>query len=362
VPCWVQHFADTDYDQARLKAWMLRDNEEYGEWVPDQLAQLVYEISQTEVPLSLIGFDDDVTRRILMDVSGESGPGGVGQSDDDAGEATEGEADSQRGIVYNLGAHRLMCGDTLDPVQVAKLCAGERISLIFTSPPYADQRTYGGDQDLTPERLARFLDAWAPHCDGPICVNLGIVRKDGEIICYWDDYKAAAERAGLKLFSWNVWDRGQPWAIGAQVAEFAIEHEWVLVFDTKKRTLNRTIPNKSAGEKGGGSQRQPDGTQHRGANRRTAMGIRKIRPFRQLGTVFRSKPEHSPSGHPAAFPVDLPFSYIEAATSEGDIVADPFMGGGTTLVAAARAGRVCLGMEIEPKYVDLARDRYERQA
>ncbi|MGI9603139.1 MAG: DNA-methyltransferase, partial [Acidimicrobiales bacterium] len=62
-------------------------------------------------------------------------------------------------------------------------------------------------------------------------------------------------------------------------------------------------------------------------------------------------------GHPAPFPVDLPLKLIDLYTYEGDLVLDPFMGSGSTLVAAKRANRVGVGFDLDPEYVDLARER-----
>lgn len=64
-------------------------------------------------------------------------------------------------------------------------------------------------------------------------------------------------------------------------------------------------------------------------------------------------------GHPAPFPVELPLRLIDLYTYEDDLVLDPFMGSGTTLVAARRAGRRGVGYDINPEYVDIARQRLE---
>jgi DNA modification methylase len=64
-------------------------------------------------------------------------------------------------------------------------------------------------------------------------------------------------------------------------------------------------------------------------------------------------------GHPAPFPVALPSEYIQAMTNDGDIVCEPFCGGGTTLIACEQLGRKCYAMELEPKYIDLIIARWE---
>ena len=63
--------------------------------------------------------------------------------------------------------------------------------------------------------------------------------------------------------------------------------------------------------------------------------------------------------HPATFPVGLPSEYIKAMTDKGDIVIEPFCGSGTTLIACEQLDRICYGMELEPKYVDVIIKRWE---
>ncbi len=77
-----------------------------------------------------------------------------------------------------------------------------------------------------------------------------------------------------------------------------------------------------------------------------------------LGDVWQMKPERS--DHPAPFPLDLPAKVLEATA--GGTVLDPFMGSGTTGVAALRAGRPFVGIEIEPKFFDMACRRIEAEA
>ena len=65
-------------------------------------------------------------------------------------------------------------------------------------------------------------------------------------------------------------------------------------------------------------------------------------------------------GHPAAFPTSLPSFFIRAYSDEGDTVFDPFLGSGTTLIAAEQLGRRCYGMEISPGYCDVVVKRWEQ--
>jgi len=255
------------------------------------------------------------------------------------------------GDLWLLGEHRLLCGDSTKREDVERVMGGGRAVLSFTSPPYANQRTYTKEGDLSTEYLARFISAAQPFVD-IFAVNLGIARHGGRLVRYWDDYILAAEAAGLVLLSWNVWDRsGMGYTIGQATAMFAIEHEFIFVFGEKRMELNRTVPNKQAGLTKKGTIRQQDGS--------TTPVIASTGSCRQIGTVIRADVARyvgDNEDHPAQFPVNLAAAYIQAFT--GDVY-DPFLGSGTTLIAAEQLGRKCYGMEISPQYCDVIVKRWE---
>lgn len=222
--------------------------------------------------------------------------------------------------------------------------------LLFTSPPYMDARDYGGNE-LGLDTITKFISVFCEMVELQ-AVNLGIIRKDNQIVRYWDSYIAEAELAGLKLLSWNIWDRQQPWSMAQNTAMFPIEHEWVFVFGKIRKSLNLTVENKTPGTRTGITNRQKDGTLERASPK-------EVRTHRPLGTIFRSPPHiGSDIGHPAMFPVALPEAYIEACTDTGGIVCEPFSGSGTTLIACERLGRKCRAVEISPAYCAVAIQRW----
>jgi DNA modification methylase len=259
------------------------------------------------------------------------------------------------GDLWLLGDHRLLCGDSTKPEDVERLMAGSNIDILFTSPPYSDQRAYDGNSDLSPEKLSAFITQSQPYAD-LVCVNLGMKRDRGVVVRYWDHYISAAESCGLGLLSWNVWDRsGFGYTIGQATAMFTIDHEFVFVFGRESRTLNKTVPNKTAGRKTEGTRRQADGS--------TTPAESTTSKLRQLGTVFRcdvvKSRDKELDKHPAMFPVAFPAAYIAACCSDGGSVYEPFCGSGTTLIAAEQLGRKCYGMEISPAYCDVIVKRWE---
>ncbi len=225
--------------------------------------------------------------------------------------------------------------------------------MVFTSPPYSDLREYNGG-DLSVDHIASFLSVWADSAER-VAVNLGLITRAGEIVQYWDTFIAAARSAGLKLLAWNVWNREEATNMAAQRMMFPIWHEWVFVFGDKSRAPNRTLATKHAGKTTKRGQRQSDGSMD-------TPRIYPVADMKPLGTVLTTGPHKGPNegNHPAVFPVTLPSAYIEAVTRSDAIVADPFAGSGSTLIAAENLGRRAYCMEIDPGYCDVIVDRWER--
>jgi DNA modification methylase len=227
---------------------------------------------------------------------------------------------SNAGELYEIGEHRLLCGDATSDADASRLMDRERAALLFTSPPYLDVRQFGEGQDLSVDYLAKFLPVFAEHAE-LIVVNLGLVRRDNSVVRYWDAYIESAEEAGLDFLAWNIWDKGPS---GAQPRGhgdfFPPQHEWLLVFGKEPKRLYRTVPNASAGKLTTTTRRQPDGTL------RTSRPLTTL-PSRPIGSVFTLPGERRETrrwNHPAVFPAELPKAYIEALSNPNDIIIDPF--------------------------------------
>ena len=264
------------------------------------------------------------------------------------------ETDIVIGDLFEIGEHRLLCGDSTDSDAVARLMNGEKAEILFTSPPYSDMREYNGGKDLSVNNLVEFITSFYQYCEYQV-INLGIQRKENEINTYWDEYIEKAKDNGYKFLSWNIWNRENSGFSMAQItAMFAIQHEWIFVFGKNRKELNLTIPNKDANEFNNHiGNRQKDGSVKKGKSKN-------IRSHRQLGTVNTINVEQSREWtkfHPAMFPVNLPEQYIIAMTNQSNVITDPFLGSGSTMVAAHQLKRRCFGMELEPKYCQVIIDR-----
>ena len=268
------------------------------------------------------------------------------------------EAITKRGDIWQLGNHILMCGDSTDANDIAKLMNGEKARMLFTSPPYSDMREYEGGKDLSVSNLAQFISAYRPYTDYQ-CVNLGIQRKNNDIYEYWNEYIRIARESGYKMLAWNVWDKGVTGNIGQAKAFFPLRHEWVFVFGTEFFEINLTMEKKAdsiTDKPKKGTKRNADGTTSEHTTGDTS------KPYKQMESVFFCHPvldNKIRSMHPATFPVDLPGEYIKAMSNKGDIVIEPFGGSGTTLIACEVLNRRCRIMELEPKYCDVIIKRFE---
>lgn len=265
----------------------------------------------------------------------------------------------KRGDVIEMGPHRLMCGDAGDPADVARLFGDRKPDLVFTSPPYAQQRQYAhalGNWDAT---MRAVFGAMPHHAHTQILVNLGLVHCKGEWWPYWDDWIEWMRAQGWRRFGWYVWDKkdGIPGVFNGRPAPC---FEFIFHFNHIAPKINKTTPCKNA-NKSRGVSRACRRTGHGGP--RSWHGDTAItQPYKIPDSVFRVASRGARGvDHPAVFPVQLAQEIIRAYTAMGGIVFDPFMGSGSSILAAEQEGRICYGMEIAPEYCDMALDRWAKR-
>ncbi len=341
VPCVM---AD-DLTDEQIRAFRIADNKttEIAEWNFDLLRD---ELAALEDMFT--GFDSQEIDDLLAEA--------LEPLEDDYEVELPTEPRAKLGDIYQLGEHRLMCGDSTKAEDVAILMDNKTAALLFTSPPYADIRDYGGDKDLSTENLSGFIAAYQDYAEYQ-CVNLGIKRHEHEIVRYWDIYISAAEKAGYKLMAWNVWDKLMAGSVGQQSAFFPVRHEWIFVFGTEWKDINLTWEKKPGSINTSRRRvvRQKDGTTKTSTRGDTSQ------PHKKMESVVHISPELGEirSQHPATYPVELPAEYIKAMTKVNDITIDPFGGSGTTLIACEQLNRKCYMMELDPAYIDVIIDRWE---
>lgn len=274
----------------------------------------------------------------------------------------------KRGQLFILGEHRLLCGSSTEQRDVDLLMGGQRTPLLFTSPPYGALRDYNGNKNLDVENIASFIEKYEKYADIQ-AVNLGLIFQNNEIVPYWDAYIKMAQKCGLKLLAWNVWDKLGAGSIGNQKHMVPVRHEWIFCFGEKPTDIRFTWRKKadSIDTVRFRKSRQADGTMKSSGRGLTTLALKKMESVIEQGLPeeFSSMTkQHAELGdirskHPATFPVMLPAEYIAAFTSPNDAVIEPFCGSGTTLIACEAMGRKCYAMELDEIYMNVIIDRWE---
>jgi DNA modification methylase len=315
------------------------------------------------------GYDGDDLDNLLADMAFDDEPP---EADEPPAPLEKVRKISKPGDVWLLGDHRLMCGDSRDPVQVAALLDGAEINLGFTSPPYADRRKYDEDSGFKPIPPDDYVEWFRPIADtvkthlaenGSWFVNIkASVEPSGDSseLYVLDLVLAHARDWGWNFATEFCWERiGVPKSVTRRfknqfepVYQFA-QGQWKMRPDAVRHESSLAIERDGSG-------RSPNDEDTQGAHGdvftdRRGEGM--AYPGNRIPTFAGS---HEATGHAAAFPVGLPQFFIMAYTDEGDNVYDPFTGSGSTILAANNTGRTGYGMELSPAYCDIICNRWQR--
>jgi site-specific DNA-methyltransferase (adenine-specific) len=207
------------------------------------------------------------------------------------------------------------------------LLADELVDVVVTDPPYA---IYGSSTgiggDVTDNNMVR------PFMRGVAHLLAERTRLGGHIyiFCDWRSYATWFEEINkqqLKIRNCIVWDKGD----GGLGAMYTMRHEFVVFAERDEKSV--TISEASKGRKA-----------------RTVNGRANVQRF--------NVPQNDERMHNAAKPLALLSVFIDASSDEGDALFDPFLGSGTTIIAAENLSRQCRAVEISPGYVAVALERY----
>lgn len=335
----------------QAKAFAIADNRltENASWDETLLGEIFSELSNLDLSFSLedTGFSmAEIDLRIAdFESLNPSSP------EDILPEAPV-HAVTQLGDLWQLGKHRLLCGSALEDTSYARLMAGKKADLIFTDPPFnvpieghvSGRRDSKSKQDkprhaefvmasgeMTPLEFTHFLER-----------SLGLLAsnsKAGSIhyVCmdwrHLPEIQAAGASAYTELKNICVWVKDK----GGMGSLYRSQHELVLVFKNGKGSHRNNV------ELGKHGRYRTNVWQYAGANTLSRQG--------HEGDLL--------SMHPTVKPMNLVADAILDCSARSEIVLDPFLGSGTTLLASERTGRICYGVELSPTYVDLAITRWQ---
>ena len=317
---------DLSDEQAHLLNLAL--NRISGTWDQELLARLLGELNDVpDVDLSLSGFSDDELQKHLKSLESREKKDRLETFDlDEAMEAAQAATVAHTGDVWLLGGHKVMCGDSTDSGDVARLMGEKKANMTVTDPPYnVVYGEHGGASRTGRKRTIQNDDLGEGFYDFLLaaCQNI-LSTTDGAVYIFM----ACAE---LHTLQRAFVDAGGHWST-------------FIIWAKNTFTLGRSDYQRQYEPILYGWQ---EGDKHHWCG------------DRDQGDVWSfDKPTASPL-HPTTKPVLLIQRAIENSSSVGDIVLDPFLGSGTSLIACERSGRICYGIELEPHYVDVAVKRWE---
>lgn len=329
----VPYVTVSDLTEAQRRAYIIADNRltEAGVWDAVRLKLEMQELQALEFDTDLTGF----AMAEIISLAGDEPESEPEAHEDNYDGSVPEETTVREGDIYQLGRHRLMCGNATSLSDVQVLTGGAQVDLLLTDPPY----NVALGMNETPEEAARRNR----RTDGKILVNDSmsdeqflqflcdafstavIELKPGGTFYVWHSdsagywFRAAMDSVGLKVRQCLIWEKNSL-IMGRQ--DYQWQHEPCLY-----------------GWK--------DGAAHAWYS------------DRKQSTILRfDKPTRSKE-HPTMKPVALIAYQISNSTKPGNSVLDPFGGSGTTLIACEQLGRTCYMMEIDPKYVQVIINRWE---
>ena len=313
VPCAV-----VDVDKTREKALNIALNKITGAWDDDLLAALLGELKAEDFDLSFTGFEP-VDLEKLLGTKDEAKEDGF-----DVESELKQPAFSKLGDIWHLGKHTVICGDSTDPETYKHLLGDVKVNLVCTDPPYmVNLESSSGkitNDDLNDADALKFLmNAFS-------CFHEAMA-KDASIYVFYATAKTrifhdAFEDAGFKVGAGLVWKKDR---LVLTRTDWKYIHE-PIIWGWRK-----------------------DG-------KHIWYGDQKQTTVFEFPRLKSSKDEGF--GHPSSKPITLIAYLIKQCTQTNGIVLDGFLGSASTLIACDQLDRVCYGVELEPKFVDVAVKRY----
>jgi len=306
------------WTQEQKDEFIIKDNANFGEWDWDILANEWDSVQLAEWGIDVWQNEDDKITEGLIE-------------DDEIPEVKESKV--KRGDIWKLGEHRIMCGDSTSSDDVAKLMNGEKADMVFTSPPYnANTKSGQGDIFNRKKSVKLYSDGYSDNLNSSDYVDFSksvlnncFLFTDGFI--FWNvsynansrfEYIEQIQKHLQFLIEQICWKKSSTIPFKGSLMR---DWEPIYVFSTNGNMLGLDSVNSNYWEVNNTNSQQDN--------------------------------------HKACFPIELPFKAINLK-KQFKLILEPFLGSGTTLIAAEKLKRKCYGMELDEKYCDVIIERWEQ--
>ncbi|MCS1351160.1 site-specific DNA-methyltransferase [Mechercharimyces sp. CAU 1602] len=361
-----------ELEETKEKALNLALNKISGEWDLEKLVGVLSEIQLSGMDIHVTGFDSSDINEVISQVLDSREP----QEDhfDVNQAASEIEDPTTRlGDLWLLGRHRLLCGDATNKGDVERLMDGQLADMVFTDPPYNVNYTGSTERKLTIQNDHMDSESFYQFLHDSFANMQAVTRVGGGIyICHADsegiNFRSAMINTGWELKQCLIWVKNA-FVLGRQDYQWKHEpilygwknggaHQW---FGGRKQStvIEETIPL---------TIQTDDGYSLLTFSSNDQSVVVKVPSYEVVyagieenTTIWRCEKPQRNADHPTMKPIAIPAKAIQNSCPQEGVVLDPFLGSGSTLIAAEETGRFCYGLELDPVYCDVIVRRWEEK-
>lgn len=317
---------DLDYETAKCvivdlpkedeKALNIALNKITGQWDEALLADLLLDLQESDFNLDLTGFEPPEIDDILSNVHDKE----LSEDEFDVEEELKKPTLSRHGDIWQLGKHRVICGDSTKAETYKQLLDDRKANLVVTDPPYnVDVEETAGkilNDNMSDGDFYQFLLSMFTQVENHMedDASIYVFHADTEGL----NFRKAFKEAGFYLSGCCIWKKN---SLVLGRSPYQWQHEPCL-YGWKKKGKHQWFSD------------------------------------RKQTTIWEYDRPKSSKDHPTMKPIQLMAYPIQNSSMRGTIVLDPFLGSGSTLIAADQTGRVCYGIELDEKFVDVIVKRY----
>ena len=316
----------SDLTEDQKRAYVIADNQlakNGSGWDLDKLKLEIQYLDDVGFDTDLLGFDDDFIGDLIFEEV-------EGLTPEDAVPEVPEEPVSKLGDLWLLDGHRVLCGDSTSIEDVDKLIDGNKVDMVFTSPPYNGDTHLDYGKGQNKKLYENETDKWTSQEYISFCHQVLTVLFDvTNGFVFWNVmYNAKSRHEYIKViypFVDKLWETIIWKKIGMPIAHGLTRNfEFIYVFKNgEQKHLSKEFNTES-----------------------------NFWDINNIGSQDKNN-------HRACYPVALPKRGISIATETNDCVFDPFLGSGSTLMAADKIGRICYGNELDERYVDVIIKRWQ---